>query len=83
MAKTVILHILNEDAIVADMEDLPDPAATYFTCSNLRKKDGKPVSYVTPGAKTFIFPWSRVSFIEVMQSAEEKREVVDFFRENY
>lgn len=81
MAKTVILHILNEDPILADMEDLPDPNATYFACTNIRKRDGKPVSYITPGAKTILFPWMRVNFIEVMVTSEERREIVDFYRE--
>ncbi len=82
MAKTVILHILNEDPVVADMEELPDPSATFFVCNNLRKKDGKPVSYLERGAKLVLFPWNRVNFIEVMESADEKRAVVDFFRES-
>ena len=81
MAKTVILHILNEDPILADMDELPDPGATYFSCNNLRKRDGKPVTYITPGAKTILFPWSRLNFIEVMTTEEERREVFDFFRE--
>jgi hypothetical protein len=80
--KTVILHILNEDPILADMEDLPDPSAIYISCNNLRKRDGKPVNYLTPGAKTILFPWSRINFIEIMVSAEERREVIDFFRES-
>ncbi|HEX2915250.1 MAG TPA: hypothetical protein VH186_31085 [Chloroflexia bacterium] len=81
MAKTVILHILNEDPIVADMEDLPDPGSSYITCTNLRKRDGKPVTYLTPGARTILYPWNRINFIEIMVSDEEKREVVDWFRE--
>jgi hypothetical protein len=80
VAKVVILHIVNEDPIMADMEDLPDPSATYFVCTNLRKKDGKPVNYLERGVKTVLFPWNRVSFIEVMVSEEEKREIVEFFR---
>ena len=82
MPKTVILHILNEDPILADMEDLPDPSSIYVSCNNLRKRDGNPVNYLTPGAKTTLFPWSRINFIEIMVSAEERREVIDFFRES-
>ena len=81
MAKVVILHIINEDPILADMEELPDPTSNFVTCTNLRKRDGKPVHYITQGAKTFLFPWSRINFVEVMVTAEEKREVFDFYRE--
>jgi hypothetical protein len=30
---------------------------------------------------SIIFPWHRISFIEIMASEEERREVVEFFRE--
>jgi hypothetical protein len=36
--------------------------------------------YVTEGATSFIFPWTRITFIEIMET-EEEREVVEFFRE--
>jgi hypothetical protein len=81
VAKTVVLHILNEDPILGDLEEMPDPNSTYFTCSNLRKRDGKPVTYLTPGVKTVMFPWNRITFIEVMVSSEERSSVIDFFRE--
>lgn len=81
MAKTVIIHIFNEDPILADMDDMPEPSAMYVALTNLRKRDGKPVTYISPGAKTILFPWSRINFLEIMVSAEERREVVDFFRE--
>lgn len=82
MAKTVIVHIFNEDPMLADMEELPDPTAMYVSFSNLRKRDGKPINYISPGAKTILFPWSRIAFLEIMVSAEERRGVVDFYRES-
>ena len=81
MAKTIVLHIVGEEPVLADIEDMPDPTASYVTCSNIRKRDGKPVNYVSPGAKTILFPWTRISFLEIMVSTEERRGVVDFFRE--
>ena len=48
--------------------------------TNPRRRDGRPVNYVTAGARTFIFPWTRISFIEVMVSEDERREVLEFFR---
>jgi hypothetical protein len=82
MAIPVILHIMGEDPFVADMETLPDPTSSYIMFSNPRKRDGKPVTYITAGAKQILFPWLRVNFIEVMTSSEERREVIDFFRES-
>ena len=33
---------------------------------NIRKKDGKPLNYVDDEATAFLYPWSRISFIELM-----------------
>jgi hypothetical protein len=81
MAKTVIVHLLNEDPIVAEMDVLPKPDDTMVSVTSPRMVDGKGIQFVTPGATGFYFPMHRISFIEVMSSEEERREVVDFFRE--
>jgi len=81
MAKTIVLHIVGEEPVLADIDEMPEPTATYVMCSNLRKRDGKPVNYVSPGAKTILFPWARISFLEIMVSTEESRDVIGFYRE--
>jgi hypothetical protein len=81
MPKTVILHLQNEDPIVAEVDELPGASDTMVKLSSVRLLDGKNVQFVTPGAIGFMFPLHRISFIEVMSGEEEQREVVDFFRE--
>ena len=81
MAYTVIVHLLNEDPMVAEMEELPDPNAVSFRCVNPRRKDGKALTYIDEQCTHFIFSWNRVSFIEVMPSEEEEAEIVEFFRD--
>lgn len=76
----VIVHLMNEDPILADMETLPDPAHNSIFLTNPRRRDGRSVHYITQGATGFIFPMTRVTFIEIMQE-EEAKEVVEFFRE--
>jgi hypothetical protein len=80
MAIEVILHLMNEDPVLAEMEDLPDPTQQSVLITNPRRRDGRPLHYVTEGARAFIFPWSRISFIEIM-GGEEVGEVIEFFRE--
>ncbi len=62
------------------MDELPNPGDNFVVFTNPRRRDGRPVNYVTAGARTFIFPWTRISFIEVMVSEDERREVLEFFR---
>ena len=81
MAKRVIIHVNNEDPIEAELDDLPNPQDNYVVFSNPRRRDGRALGYVTQGARSFIFPWTRITFIEVMVSEAEHREVLEFYRE--
>lgn len=80
MSLEVVVHVLNEDPILAEIETMPDPKDQALILTNPRRRDGRPLHYVTEGAMAFIFPWTRISFVEVME-AEEAKEVVEFFRE--
>jgi hypothetical protein len=37
--------------------------------------------YISAEATSFLFPWHRISFIELMPSETERGEVVEFFRD--
>jgi hypothetical protein len=79
--QSVIIHLTNEDPVEAEMEALPTEHATCIVFSNPRKRDGKNVGWATGGARYFIFPMTRVHFIEVMTSREEEGKVIKHFRE--
>ena len=66
MSAIAIVHLQGEDAILADLDELPDPNHNYIVLRNIRKKDGKPLSYVAEGATAFLYSWNRISFIEMM-----------------
>jgi hypothetical protein len=80
MPYTVLIHVANEDAILADVEELPNPSDQTVRCSNVRRRDGKDVHYVDAQAVSFFFPWHRINLIEVIGS-EEEGEIIGFVRE--
>ncbi|MDP9311377.1 MAG: hypothetical protein M3R24_10905 [Chloroflexota bacterium] len=80
MARTVIIHIVGEDPVLGEMEHEPQPSDTFIQVSNLRKRDGKDVHYLSPGVQTVAFPWTRITFLEFMVDEEERGKVIDFFR---
>lgn len=80
MAYTVLVHLTSEDPIVAEIDQLPGPNDQIMTITNPRQRDGKDLHYVLPEVQTLIFPWHRISFIEVMPT-EEEEEIVSFIRE--
>lgn len=66
MAVAAIVHINGEDAVLGDLDEMPDPRDNFILLRNLRKKDGKELSYVADGATAFLYAWNRISFIELM-----------------
>ena len=80
MSIEVIIHLVNEDPVVAEVETLPDPTHATITVTNPRRRDGRSLHYFTEGATAFVFPWTRISFLEIM-AEEEAEDVVEFFRE--
>ncbi len=80
MTNSLLVHIVNEDPIVVDVDDLPDPADTYLLGMNPRYRDGKDVNYVLEEVTTILVPWHRITFVELLPSAAGD-EVVSFVRE--
>lgn len=80
MAISLILHVAGEDAIVVDVEELPDPKDQILIGSNPRYRDGKEVRNIQPEVNTIIYPWWRINFIEVLPSGEEE-EIYGFYRD--
>ena len=80
MPYTLLLHIVGEPTIMAEAEQLPSPNDNTITLTNLRQRDGKDLANVDSAATHFIFPWTRINFIEVL-GVEEEEEIVGFARD--
>lgn len=80
MPYTVMVHVLNEDAVIGEMEELPQPDDQIILVSNCRRRDGRDVSYILPETNTVIFPWTRIHCVEILPS-EAEEEIVTFIRE--
>ncbi len=80
MAYTVLVHMLNEDAIVGEIEELPEHNTPFLMISDPRLRDGREVSYFLPETKTVLLPWTRVHSIEILPTEEEEK-IVTFVRE--
>ena len=77
--KTIIVHIANEDAVVCEVDELPDPTAQVIFINNPRKRDGMDLHYVDEDVTTLIIPWHRINFIQVLPAGDEE-DVIGFVR---
>lgn len=80
MASTVILHISGETSVVGEVEELPKPTDNFITVMNPRQKDGKDLHYIDNNVVKVIWPISKISFIEIMESGEDEK-IIGFVRE--
>jgi len=81
MAITVIVHVMNAEPFVGEIDELPASTANFVICTNPRGRNGKPVKYIEPEATRVLFPWHRISFVETLPSEEDHVEVESFFRD--
>jgi hypothetical protein len=80
MALTVLIHVLNEEAVVGEIERMPELTDQVLIVRNVRYRDGRDVTYVLPETDTVIYPWQRIHCVEVLPG-EAEEEVISFIRE--
>jgi len=80
MAYSVILHISGETSVAGEIEELPKPTDTIILVINPRQKDGKDLHYLDNNVTKVIWPLAKVSFIEVLENADEEK-IIGFVRE--
>ena len=80
MAYSIILHLAGETAIIGEVEELPKNTDTIITVNNPRLRDGKDLHYIEANVVKVIWPLSKVTLIEVLESQEEEN-LIGFVRE--
>jgi hypothetical protein len=77
---SVIVHIANEDAIVCEVDEMPNPTSQFIIMQNPRRRDGKDIHYLDEGVTTMVVPWRRITFIQMLPSADAE-DIIGFVRE--
>ena len=80
MAQTVIIHLMGEEPVMGEVERTPQPTDVFMMVENVRKRDGKDLSYIASGVQTVLFPFMRITFVEFMPETKDRDSVVNFFR---
>jgi hypothetical protein len=76
----VLVHVKNEDPILAEIDELPDSRDTLIVLNHPRRRDGKDIHYLDTTAQTVVFPYERINFVEILPGQEEE-EIISFVRE--
>ncbi len=77
---TLLLHVLNEDPIMGEVDTLPTTTDNIVLLRNPRRRDGKDLMNLEANVTQIIWPMTRINFIEIIPTGEEE-EIVSFVRE--
>lgn len=69
MIRNAVLHIMNEQPMLADLFDAPAPGDVILRCTNLRTMNGKRPVFVDDSMSVFFFPYLHLRFVELMPAS--------------
>ncbi len=74
MIRNVILHLSNEQPLLADLFEPPSSGDVGLRCTNLRMMNGKRPVFVDDSASIFFFPYLHIRFVEIPPGAQANGE---------
>jgi hypothetical protein len=69
--RNVIIHLNNEQPVVADLFQVPSPLDVAILCTNLRTPDGKRPVFIDQSDSTFLLPLAHIRFVEIPVGSDE------------
>jgi hypothetical protein len=70
MIKNVVVHVQNEQPLLADLYELPKPGDQGLLCTNLRMMDGKKPIFIDRIDAIFFFPYLHIRFLEIPPASD-------------
>jgi hypothetical protein len=71
---TLVLHMMNEDPVVGEVDILPVKTDTMIFLTHPRRRDGRVLPYLDENVKTAAWPISRLSFFEIIPEVVEEED---------
>jgi hypothetical protein len=65
MIRNVVIHMLSEQPLVADIYSLPSASDAGLVCTNMRTLDGKRPVFIDRVDSVFFFPYRAIRFLEI------------------
>ena len=69
---TLVLHMLNEDPVVGEVEEIPVKTDTLIFLENPRRRDGRTLPYLEENVLKAAWPVSRLTFFEIIPGRDEE-----------
>ena len=69
MIRNAVIHIQNEQPLLADLYEHPKPLDQGLVCTNIRTMDGKRPIFIDRSDSVFFFPYLHIRFVEIAAGA--------------
>jgi hypothetical protein len=63
--RNVVIHVSNEQPLLADLYGPPTASDLGLLCTNLRTMDGRRPVFIDDSQATFFFPYLHIRFLEI------------------
>ena len=80
MSYTLVIHMLNAEPVLGEVDELPTTSDTMIMVRNPRRLDGNNLHYLADNVVTVYWPIDRINFMEII-SEEETETIIGFVRE--
>lgn len=67
--RNAVIHIANEQPLMADLYEMPTALDVSLVCTNIRGLDGKKPIFVDHSNSVFVFPYDTIRFLEILAGA--------------
>jgi len=74
--RDAVIHLFNEQPLLADLPTMPAPNDLALLCTNLRTLSRKRPIFVDHSESTFVIPYSQIRFVEIPREKEALLEVL-------
>ena len=72
MIRNVVVHLANEQPLLADLFEMPGPGDLALVCTNLRTMNGTRPVFADDSASFFVFALSFIRFVEIPPASQRE-----------
>lgn len=72
MIRDAVIHMSNEQPLLADLYAMPSPADVALLCTRLRTLNGKRPVFADNVDSVFLFPLAHIRFVEIPPGSTEE-----------
>ena len=69
MIRNAVIHVINEQPLLADLFNVPSAEDLTLVCTNLRTMNGKRPLFADHLESIFVFPYTHIRFVEIHPGA--------------